>query len=124
MCKLPLGTVAALLLMISPAMAKDVVHGKSSLGVVPNVEPCPTDCPPGQVCHMTITVTGAPATELLMTLKDHGVMPDESLKGMGLTIYYSKDGLLSCDTSDGISPSCGISFNPPQLKIEPIPVCE
>jgi hypothetical protein len=62
--------------------------------------------------------------ELFKTLKEYGVKPDESLKGLGLTIYFSKDGLLSCETTDGISPSCAISFNPPQLKIEPIPVCE
>jgi hypothetical protein len=118
-----LGTITALL-AISPAVAKDVVHGKSSLSVMPNLEPCPTDCALGQACHMTISVTGAPAKDLLKTLKEHGVKPDESLKGMGLTIYYSKDGFLSCDTTDGIAPSCAIGFSPPQLKVEPVPMCE
>jgi hypothetical protein len=124
MRKLLLGTVAACLLVISPAMAKDIVQtGKSSLGVVPNVEPCPTDCAPGKVCHMTLSVTGAPAKELLKTLKEYGVKPDEGLKDLGLTIYFSKDGLLSCET-DSSNPSWSISFNPPQLKIEPLVVCE
>jgi hypothetical protein len=123
MKKLFRSAVIAAVLVFSPAMAKDVVHGKSSLGVVPNVSPCPTDCAPGKVCHMTLSVTGAPAKELLKTLKEYGVKPDEGLKDIGLTIYFSKDGLLSCET-DGINPSCAISFNPPQLKIEPLVVCE
>ena len=123
--KLLLGIVAAMMLVtISPAMAKDTVQtGRSTLSALPNVEPCPTDCAPGTVCHMRISITGAPAKELLKTLKEHGVKPDDSLKDIGLTIYYSKDRLLSCET-DSSNPSCSISFNPPQLKIEPLVVCE
>jgi hypothetical protein len=68
---------------------------------------------------MTITITGAPAKELLKTLKEGGVKPDEQLKEMGLTIYFSKDDLLNCEETDSNKPFCRTSFSPLQLKIEP-----
>jgi hypothetical protein len=104
------------------------VNGKSSLGIMQNAPPTvpceiETDCDPGKVCHMSISVTGAPARELLKTLKER-VSPNENLKQLGVTVYSSKDGLLDCDETDITKPFCRISFNPPQLKIEPAPICE
>jgi hypothetical protein len=72
---------------------------------------------------MLLGVTGAPARKLLQTLKEQ-VKPDKGLKEMGLTMYISKDGLLECEETDSAKPFCTISFNPSQLKIEPVPICE
>jgi hypothetical protein len=103
------------------------VSGKSSLGIMQNAPPTPcwieTDCDPGKVCHMSISITGAPARELLKTLKKR-VKPDKDLKEMGLTVYSSTDGLLQCDETDSSKAFCRIFFNPPQLKIEPALSCE
>jgi hypothetical protein len=36
----------------------------------------------------------------------------------------SKDDLLMCDATDKANPSCSISFNPVEVKIETVPSCE
>jgi hypothetical protein len=103
------------------------VDGKSTLGILQNVPPThcwvETDCDPGKVCHMSISVTGEPARKLLKTLKEQ-VKPDKEFKEMGLTIYLSKDGLLNCNETDNTKPFCNVFFNPSQLKIEPALSCE
>jgi hypothetical protein len=52
------------------------------------------------------------------------VKPDGRFKELGLTIYLSKDKLLNCEETDSTEPFCDISFNPPQLKLEPAFSCE
>ena len=103
------------------------VKGKSTLGIMQNVPPThcsiETDCGPGKICHMSISVTGEPARNLLKTLKAE-VTPDKGFKEKGLTIYTSKDGLLSCDETDRTKPFCNIFFNATKLEIEPSVSCE
>jgi hypothetical protein len=72
---------------------------------------------------MSINVTGEPASRLLKTLKAE-VSPEKEFKEMGLIIYSSKDGLLSCDATDGTKPFCFIFFDATKLKIEPALSCE
>ena len=57
---------------------------------------------------MLIRVKGAPARELLKTLKERGVKPDGRFKELGLTIYLSKDELLNCEETDSTEPFCDI----------------
>jgi hypothetical protein len=58
-------------------------------------------------------------------LKEQQAKPDEQLKELGLRMYISKDGLLACEETDNSAkPVCTISFNPSELKIEPMPICE
>jgi hypothetical protein len=104
------------------------VNGKASLGILQNSPPTPpceidNDCEPGKACHMSISITGAPARELLKTLKER-VSPNQDFKQLGLTVYSSKDDLLDCDETDISKPFCRISFNPPKLQFEQAPVCE
>jgi hypothetical protein len=92
------------------------VEGKSALHIVQNAPPadCPnlTDgCDPGKDCHMLIGITGAPAKELLKTLKKR-VTPDKEWKNMRVIIYFSEDGLFACDETDTTKPICRISLNP------------
>ena len=72
---------------------------------------------------MLLNITGAPARELLKTLKER-VKPDKDLKEMGLTVYSSTDGLLQCDEADNTKAFCRIFLHAPQLKIEPALSCE
>lgn len=58
----------------SPALPKtSSVEGRSSLGIMQNSPPTrcwvETDCGRGEVCHLSITITGAPALKLLQALK-------------------------------------------------------
>jgi hypothetical protein len=122
-------TLALAAAIASPAASKtSVVKGKSSLSIMQNTPPivCPTeqDCGPGQVCHLSITVTGAPAMRLLQALKQRGVQRDQNWHEMGLELYFSKDDLLTCDATNKASPSCSISLNPADVKMETAPACE
>jgi len=103
------------------------VKGGSILGIMENVPPTKcwveTDCRHGEICHMSIRVTGAPAMKLLQSLKRQ-VGPDKTFKEWGLEIYVSKDGFLNCDATDKINPFCNIFFNSLEAKIEPALSCE
>jgi len=103
------------------------VKGGSTLGTMENVPPTKcwveTDCRQGEICHMSITVTGAPAMKLLQSLKRQ-VEPDKTFKEWGLEIYVSKDSFLNCDGTDKTKPFCNIFFNPREAKIEPALSCE
>jgi len=116
--------LSALVICLLPTTARSKttsVEGKSTLGIMQNVPPThcwiETDCGPGKICHMSISVTGEPAKNLLKTLKAE-VTPNKEFKEMGLTIYSSKDGLLNCDETDRTKPFCHIFFNATELKIE------
>ena len=119
--------ISVVMLPRTASLKTSSVNGKSSVGIMKNAPPTScwveTDCDPGKVCHMSISVTGAPASELLKTLKDR-TTPDKDFKKMGLAIYLSKDGLLFCDETESAKPFCRIYFNPQQLKMEPAPICE
>ena len=103
------------------------VEGRSSLGIMQNSPPSrcwvETDCGPGEVCHLSITITGGPALKLLQVLKAR-VSQDEAFKEWGLRVYVSKDNLLSCDETDRNKPFCYIWYNPSEAKVEPALSCE
>jgi hypothetical protein len=61
--------------------------------------------------------------QLLQALKQH-VQRDQDWHEMGVELYFSKDDLLMCDATDRANPSCSISFNPVEVKMETVPSCE
>ena len=112
----------------SAAAAKSLtVDGAVRLGISKNEPPVgcwvESDCPEGEICHMSINITGEPAQQLLDTLKAKVPM-DEQFKEWGLSIYISKDGNLMCDGTEDGSPGCTINFNPSEAKLEGPLSCE
>jgi hypothetical protein len=118
---------ACILLTSSAVSETSSVKGGSTLGIMENVPPTScwveTDCNPGEVCHMSITVTGTPATKFLQMLK-YRVQRDKTFSEWGLEIYVSEDGFLNCDATDKTNPFCKIFFDPSKAKIEPALSCE
>src|SRR6516164_3757135 len=113
--------VSACILLSNFAIARTTsVKGSSELNLIENACPQPErrDCKTGTVCHMSIRLKGQPAVQLLHALKQK-VQKEDTFKQWGLTIYISKDGLLSCNETEKVAPFCDIWFSPIQAKIEP-----
>ena len=111
-----------------PSFAKvSSIKGKSSLGVMENLPPTScwveTECKRGEICYLSITVTGPPAKKLLQVLKRR-LPRDQTLAEWGLDAYVSKDRLLHCDETDRNSPFCTIFFNASETKVDEVKSCE
>ena len=104
-----------------------IVDGKTRLGILQNVPPTEcwieSGCAPGQVCHISIRISGAPAASLLKALKGK-VSVSPEFRDMGLTIYVSKDGNLDCDETEPDNVFCDIYYNVSDAKFEPALSCE
>jgi hypothetical protein len=61
--------------------------------------------------------------QLLQALKQH-VQRDQEWHEMGVELYFSKDTCSCATQTDKANPSCSISFNPVEVKMETVPSCE
>lgn len=101
--------------------AAEETKGTVSTTAINNYCPLEGDCSPGEVCHIAIRISGDPAKILLKALKEK-VTVDAHMVEMGLPIYASKDGSLSC--LDEAEPFCDMSLNVAKVTFEPTPLCE
>lgn len=121
--------LAALSATASPAAPDSkTIKGDARIDVFRNIEPkdcwIEDDCQPGDTCHVTISFNGPPAETLLKELKRKVDVDKELQEGLGLTVYASKDGNLSCDGTESDKPECSLSLNVSNASLERVPSCE